>query len=49
MSVFGSGWWVAAVLWVFVVLFEVGMWWWGYGGWVFFFCLIRVAVVFWCV
>ena len=49
MSVFGSGWWVAAVLWLFVVLFEVGMWWWGYGGWVFFFCLIRVAVVFWCV
>ena len=53
----GCGRWVAAVLWLFVVLFEVGMWWmlrWvcggGCGGWFFFFFfLIRVAVVFWCV
>ena len=49
MSVFGSGWWVAAVLWLFVVLFEVGMWWWVWWLVFFFFFLIRVAVVFWCV
>ena len=58
VDIASSGWWVATVLWLFVVLFEVGIWWmlrWvcggGNGGWVFFFFffLIRVAVVFWCV
>ena len=44
VDIASSGWWVATVLWLFVVLFEVGIWWmlrWvcggGNGGWVFFF------------
>ena len=38
MGVCGSGWWVASILWLFVVVVEVSMWWllrWVCGGWVF--------------
>ena len=28
MGVCGSGWWVASILWLFVVVVEVGMRWW---------------------
>ena len=27
MGVCGSGWWVVAILWLFVVVVKVGMWW----------------------
>jgi len=27
VGVCGSGWWVAAILWLFVVIVKVGMWW----------------------